>query len=158
VLVTLAAGCSEDQGGHPSASADPPAQATSGASPAKAVEGGWVREATEDRARELGVPTRTIARYVGNDGVLPVGFMLRQQTYAIYVIDDAGKPSLYDIGGYYYDEQGRLALSSSSTRCSDCDTALGWRQDGPNMVIDEVSGPRATPLDRLVWEGAWVVG
>ncbi len=129
VLVTLAAGCSDDSQGAATPE-DAPTERAGDAPPARVVEAGWERQTTEDRAQALGLPARTIARYVGEDGVLPLGLKLQQQTYAIYVVDDAGEPSTFDLGSYAYDDEGRLVLTSSSTSCSDCDTAVAWQQDG----------------------------
>jgi hypothetical protein len=154
VLATLAAGCSDDSQGAATPE-DAPTERAGDAPPARVVEAGWERRTTEDRAQALGLPARTIARYVGEDGVLPLGLRLQQQTYAIYVVDDAGEPSTFDLGSYAYDDDGRLVLTSSSTSCSDCDTAVAWQQDGSRLVIHGVTGGRVTALDRLVWEGDW---
>jgi hypothetical protein len=155
VLATLTAACSDDTDRDATASAEPPETQSTESSGDRVVESGWERETTEDQARDLGLSQRTISRYVGADGVLPLGMKLDQQTYAIYVIDDAGEPRTYDLGSYSYDDEGRLVLTTSSTGCADCATTLGWQQDGDRLMIDEVSGPGTSPLDRLVWHGAW---
>ena len=158
VLVTLVAACSDDSDGATTPAEAPVEQApveVSDASGDRVGEGGWEREATEDRARALGLSPRTIARYVGEDGVLPLGMKLQMQTYAIYVVDDDGEPRTYDLGSYSYDDEGRLVLTSSSTTCDDCTTTLGWQQDGDRLTIDEVSGRGTTPLVRLVWQCTW---
>lgn len=155
VLATLAAACSDDTDRDASASAEPPETQASESSGDRVVESGWERETTEDQARDLGLSQRTISRYVGADGVLPLGMKLQQQTYAIYVVDDAGRPRTYDLGSYSYDDEGRLVLTTSSTACADCATTLDWQQEGDRLIIDEVSGRGTTALDRLVWHGAW---
>lgn len=157
-LAALATGCSDD--GDQEAAASPegqeaPTGQASEASVERVAEGGWERQTTEEQARDLGLSPRTIARYVGDDGVLPLGMKLQMQTYAIYVVDDDGEPRTYDLGSYTHDDEGRLVLTSSSTTCADCTTTLGWRQEDHQITIDEVSGPGTSPLDRLVWQGVW---
>lgn len=154
-LAALATGCSDDADRDATASPEGPTGQATEASAERVAEGGWERETTEDRARALGLSPRTISRYVGEDGVLPLGMKLQMQTYAIYVVDDDGEPRTYDLGSYSYDDEGRLELTSSSTTCADCTTTLGWEQDGPRLTVHEVSGRGTTSLDRLVWEGAW---
>jgi hypothetical protein len=157
-LGTLLAGCSDDSGdGTAGEGAAPEETATSVAatSEPRVVESGWERRTTEARARSLGLSPRTISRYVGGDGVLPMGMKLQQETYALYVLDDSGEPRTYDLGSYTYDDEGRLVLTTSSTACSSCATTLRWQQDGDRLTIGEVSGPGTTTLDRFVWQGAW---
>ena len=156
-LGTLLAGCSDspdDSAGGGGAPADTATSAAATSEP-RVVESGWERKTTEARARALGLSPRTISRYVGEDGVLPMGMKLEQQTYALYVLDDSGEPRTYDLGSYTYDDEGRLVLTTSSTACSGCATTLRWQQDGDRLTIGEVSGPGTTTLDRLVWQGAW---
>jgi hypothetical protein len=157
-LAALAAGCSDDADRDATAAPEGQAELAGGSSPPRVVESGWDRETTEARARELGVSPRTIARYVGEDGVLPIGMTLQMQTYATYVVDDDGVVRVYDLGSYSYDDEDRLLLSSSSAGCDDCATVLSWEQDGKWLVVDEVAGRATTPMDRLVWEGEWWEG
>lgn len=157
-LAALATGCSDDADRDASAAPDGQAELASGSEPPRIDEAGWDRETTADRARELGLSRRTIARYVGADGVLPLGMKLQQQTYILYVVDDDDEARPYDMGGYSYDGEGRLVLSSSSGGCDDCATVLAWEQDGKWLVVEEVEGRGTTPLDRFVWEGEWWEG
>ena len=154
-IAALATGCSDDADQDATASPEGPTEQASDASADQVVEGGWERETTEDRARALGLSPGAISRYVGEDGVLPLGLKLQMQTYAVYVLDDAGEPRTYDLGTYSYDGEGHLVLTSSSTTCADCTTTLGWQQTDHRLTIDEVSGAGTTPVDRLVWQGAW---
>jgi hypothetical protein len=157
-LAALATGCSDDGDQDAAASPEGEAEPAGGTSPPRVDEAGWDRETTEARARELGLSQRTIDRYVGKDGVLPLGMKLQQQTYILYVVDDDDEARPYDLGGYSYDDEGRLLLSSSSGGCDDCATVLTWEQDGKWLVVDEVEGRGTTPLDRFVWEGEWWEG
>lgn len=154
-LAALATGCSDDADRDATASPEGPTEQANEKPAERVAEGGWEREVTEDRARSLGLSPRTIARYVGEDGVLPLGMKLQMQTYAVYVVDDDGVPRTYDLGSYSYDDEGRLVLTSSSTTCADCTTTLGWQQDDRRLTVDEAAGPGTTSLDRLVWEGTW---
>lgn len=159
-LAALSTGCTDEADpAAPSdpASADGSAEQADDPSGDRVVEAGWNRQTTASRARELGLSPRTVSRYVGEDGVLPMGMKLQQQTYALWVVDDTGEVRPYDLGAYTYDDQGRLVLSSSSG-CAGCRTVLAWEQDGRRLVLSGATGRGTTPVDRFVWEGEWAEG
>lgn len=166
VLGTLLTACSDDSGegsaapsasesAAPNASESDPAVAATTAAPHRLLESGWLRKTDAARAARLGIPRRTVERYVGEDGVLPLGFKLEQQTYAIYVIDDQDQGHMHDVGSYEYDSDGRLVLNSSGPTCDGCVTRLAWSEDGDRLVVDRASGGSATPVERWLWEGEW---
>ena len=66
-------------------------------------EAGWLREATEEEGRALGLSDRTLARLVGDDGVLPLGFKLERGIFTIWVNDDDCNPTAHDYGSYAFE-------------------------------------------------------
>ena len=111
------------------------------------------REAFE-QAQEVGVDRSEIPPNFGEDGLMPLTFVLESDSWAIMVGNDQGMNEPGDIGTFTYDDHGRLVTTSHSEGCPGCVITLRWTaaQDELTIAMVEKTGD---PLEELILSGQW---
>src|SRR6478735_7464525 len=134
---------------------DPERGTSSTGVPTLPARGGWVREVTAKRGLALGVPSRTVRRLAGDDGVLPLGFRFQQGTFTIWTNDDDENATAWDYGRYAFKRGHALVLTTVSDRCPGCSTSLTWHTIGSDVVFDSVDRATYDALADWLWQGRW---
>ena len=114
----------------------------------------WTKTLTVEQAQEVGVDRSEIPPNFGEDGLMPLTFVLESDSWAIMVGNDQGMNEPGDIGTFTYDDHGRLVTTSHSEGCPGCVVTLRWRvaQDELTIAMVEKTGD---PLEELILSGQW---